>query len=153
MTDDPGSLAKLHDIVLPPAVAFWPPAPGPAILAIGLVGCLAIALWKAFQRYRADAYRREAAAEIARLDPASPDAVLAIFAILKRTALVAYDRESVASLTGLPLVSFLMRAGRGIEQKQAERMVALAFAADDRPRPDEVEAFASQARAWALGGR
>ena len=57
---DPGSLQNLNDIVLPDAVAWWPPAPGwYAVLAV----LLALLLWLSFRALRAwrrNIYRRQA---------------------------------------------------------------------------------------------
>lgn len=106
MSADPGDLANLADLALPPPVSFWPPAIGVWIVAITALAALAIFCWRALIRYRADAYLRRAAAEIdAIADPSSvPDAVSAI---LKRAAMVGYGRERVASLTGAAWTDFL----------------------------------------------
>lgn len=105
MSADPGDLANLADIVVPPPVSFWPPAIGVSIVAITAVAALAVFGWRALMRYRADAYLRRAAAEIDTLaEPSAPDVVSAI---LKRAAMVGYGRERVASLTGANWTAFL----------------------------------------------
>jgi hypothetical protein len=60
MTADPADLSNLREIVLPPPVSFWPPAPGWWIVGAALAGAALILLGKTFIRYRRDAYRRQA---------------------------------------------------------------------------------------------
>lgn len=117
MNPDPTSLDRLHDLVVPPPVPWWPPAPGwdwviGLILAILLVGLL-----RAFSRWQRNRYRREALAELARYEAALQDpqrraaALAAVAALLKRTALSAWPRAQVAPLNGAAWVSFLARTG------------------------------------------
>ncbi|MCU4179862.1 DUF4381 domain-containing protein [Bosea sp. BH3] len=105
MSSDPGDLANMADLALPPVVSFWPPAPGVWIVGGTALAMLLVAGWKAFSRYRADAYLREARAELGRLSPEPP--IEAISEILKRAAIVAHGRETVASLTGPSWSGFL----------------------------------------------
>lgn len=96
---DPASLQNLHDIVLPAPPGWWPPAPGWYVLAVLL---LAFALWwgrRAWQRWRADRYRREALKAFRALQ-ADPGRLAALPGLLKRTALAAWGREAVAALSG-----------------------------------------------------
>jgi hypothetical protein len=105
MSADPGDLANLADLALPPPVSFWPPAIGVWIVAIAAFAAFAVFCRHALMRYRADAYLRRAAAEIDALaEPSAPDVVSAI---LKRAAMVGYGRERVASLTGTHWTAFL----------------------------------------------
>ncbi len=105
MSADPGDLANLADLALPPPVSFWPPAIGVWIVAATAFAAFAVFCWRVLKRHRADAYLRSAAAEIHALaEPTAPDAVSAI---LKRAAMVGYGRERVASLTGANWTAFL----------------------------------------------
>jgi len=95
MDKDPASLDQLHDIVVPDAIPWWPPAPGwwvvlALLLALGLF--LAV---RGFRKWRANAYRRAALRE---LDSAS--SAPAIAEILRRTALAIAPREAIATLQG-----------------------------------------------------
>ena len=114
---DPSSLDNLFDIVVPPPVSWWPPAPGWYV-----VGALGIALavwsaWRGWERWRAAAYRRAGLAELRRLERRSGDgsqrdaALREVPALVKRTALAAYPRETVASLSGADWLRFLDRTG------------------------------------------
>lgn len=117
MSADPASLDRLHDIVAPPPVPSWPPAPGWYwLLAFASVVALAAAL-RAFFHWQRNRYRREALAEFVRQeanlgDPVRrPAAIAALAELLKRTALTAWPREEVASLTGSDWLAFLDRTG------------------------------------------
>jgi hypothetical protein len=117
MNPDPTSLDRLHDIVAPPPVPLWPPAPGwYYVLVLFLVLVLVVA-FRAFARWQRNRYRREALAEFHRqqhrlADPATRLAALAAMSVLlKRTAITAYSRAAVAALTGNDWCAFLDRTG------------------------------------------
>ncbi len=110
MTNDPASLQNLHDILVPPPAPFWPPAPAWILLLCLFIMLVAFLLVRAVIRNRRNAYRRVALAEL-RLAAAGPEPLPLIAALLKRTALAAFRREQVASLTGETWVSWLARTG------------------------------------------
>jgi hypothetical protein len=112
-TPDPASLQNLNDIVLPTAINWWPLANGWyflfGILAMGI-------LWLAYrsrQRWNAARYRRAALHELQLLeagihsDTNRDSCLRQIPILLKRTALSAYPRHEVASLSGAPWYDFL----------------------------------------------
>ena len=112
-TLDPASLQNLNDIVLPAVVSWWP-------LAYGwyfLIGLLVIVIsWLAYrsrQRWIAARYRRAALHELQLLEAGihsntNRDSCLRqIPILLKRTALSAYPRNEVASLSGTRWYDFL----------------------------------------------
>lgn len=111
----PASLAQLHDIVVPAAQApWWPLAPGWYLLAGVLMLLAGWGVWRMRRRCRVRRYRVEALAELRalrrqRLDP--QDAVAGILVLLKRTALAAYPRVHVASLSGEAWWRFLDLSG------------------------------------------
>ncbi len=75
-----------------------------AILALMLIGWL---MARAVRHWRANAYRRAA---LSALEAAGDDAA-AVAEILRRTALAAYPRTRVASLSGSDWLAFLDKTG------------------------------------------
>lgn len=100
---DPASLDRLHDIVVPsPVSMWWPPAPGWWVL--GGIVALAV-IWfclRWWKSRRASSYRRTALRELAQMKD-----IHRLTELLKRTALAAYPRETVAPLTGDKWLAFL----------------------------------------------
>lgn len=113
--NDNTSLQNLNDIVAPGAVPWWPLAPGwyvlAVIAAIGLAG-LAVLGWR---RWRRDRYRRQALAELEGIREDAAGSLQRLPSLLKRTALSAWPRETVASLSGQPWHAFLDNSA-GMEQ-------------------------------------
>jgi hypothetical protein len=148
MTPDPAALANLRDLALPAPVAWWPPPFAWWVLAAALLAfALLLGTWLGL-RYRDDAYRRAAARDLRALAAAAPSTLApAIASVLKRTALVAYPRASVASLTGGMWSAFLGRTG-GFPPAAA---AALARATLDPSRalnPAEAGAILAAAQRW-----
>jgi hypothetical protein len=115
---DPTSLENLFDIVTPPPVPWWPPAPGWFVVG-GVV--LVLAVWiacRAWKHWQAAAYRRTALAEWQLLKAQAADprqcavALRQLPELVKRTALAAFPREDVASLSGTAWLRFLDRTAR-----------------------------------------
>ncbi len=110
---DATSIDRLHDILVPAPVPWWPPAPGWWwVMGFALVILSALAL-RAFVRWQHNRYRREALGELTALEASLKDpaqrsaALLDLSELLKRTALTAYPRTRVAGLTGAEWSSFL----------------------------------------------
>ena len=108
-----GKLTALHDIVVPPPVPWWPPAPGwYVVFALGaaLVGWL---IWHAYRHWRANAYRRIALRRLVsvRAELADPShrasALTELAALVRRAVLHAAPRERVAALSGDAWLAFL----------------------------------------------
>lgn len=95
MTKDPADLGNLHDIVVPDAVSWWPLAPGWWVLIVLVLLLVLVVAIRQMKRWRADAYRRAALAE---LDGARSTNDIAT--ILRRTVLAIAPREEVAGLHG-----------------------------------------------------
>ncbi|SCY44237.1 DUF4381 domain-containing protein [Desulfoluna spongiiphila] len=110
---DPTSLENLHDIIPMAPQPLWPPAPGWYVVAWVTA---AAAVWlcvTATLRWRKNRYRREALAEldlITRGDNTAWENLTLLPALVKRTALAAYGRKAVASLTSDNWLAFLDRS-------------------------------------------
>lgn len=95
-------MSNLEEVELPEPVPFTFETVGWYLLA-GLI--LGVGLWLAYRlwkRWRANAYRRSALAELAEIE--SPQEVPEL---LKRAALAAYSRAEVAELSGEAWLGFL----------------------------------------------
>ena len=119
MTNSHANLQNLHDIVIPSTVSVWPPAAGWILLLCLFILVITFLIVRAVIRYRRNAYRRSALAEL-RLAAASPEPLPIIATLLKRTAIAAFRREQVASLTGETWVSWLARTGGRAVPAQVE---------------------------------
>lgn len=106
MSDDPGDLNRLRDIVMPDPATWWPLAPGWLVLSAVV---LAVGTWltvRAVRNYRANAFRRAA---LHLLESSTSDAEIS--ALLKRTAMVIAGRDEVASLSGESWCDWLSARG------------------------------------------
>ncbi len=96
------SLDRLHDLVLPPAVPWWPLAPGwYLVIALALVAVMWMTL-RAWRQWQSNAYRREAVRELASLESSA-----AIAELLRRTALAIAPRSEIAEKTGTAWLDWL----------------------------------------------
>ena len=112
-SSDPASLQNLNDIVMPAATGWWPLASGWYFL----IGLLLVALiWFGYRSRRtwlANRYRRPALQELQLLaedingTENRMTSLRQLPALLKRTALSAYPRNDVASLSGKDWHRFL----------------------------------------------
>lgn len=105
---DSASLQNLNDIVVPGPVAWWPPAPGWYVLAVIFLAGLAWLAIRQWRRWRHNAYRRQALAELSSIrEEGSPGRLQEVPELLKRTALSVWPRQSVAALSGAAWHRFL----------------------------------------------
>jgi hypothetical protein len=107
MNPDPSSLERLHDVILPLPVPWWPPAPGWLVVGASVVVILGWWLIRAIRYWQSNSYRREALALLDKVDGSEAE----LATLIKRVALSAYPRERVASLTGEQWLVFLNRTG------------------------------------------
>ena len=147
-TNDPASLDRLHDIVTPPPVSWWPPAPGWHVGAALLLSILLLLLIRFVSRYRASAYRRAALRELAVLEEANDWRELPV--LLKRVALTAYPRAEVASLDGGAWLQFLDRTARMTEfsQPAGKQLVQLAYVGATDGSVSETKELLAIAARW-----
>lgn len=103
----PQGLENLNDIVVPEPVSLVPQSVGWIILAVVIMAVLATWAVLAWRRYRRNAYRREALAQV----ESTP--LNALPALVKRVALAAAPRAQVAALTGDDWLAFLDRTYGG----------------------------------------
>jgi hypothetical protein len=126
-------LDKLHDFYRPPAPAWTPQTAGWYVLFV-ITGVLVI--WMAVHQVRgwfANRYRRAALRE---LDVLSPNE---FSGLLKRTALAAWPRERVASLSGTEWLKFLNEAAgdETFHSSPADRIEEIALQSVALSKEDE----------------
>jgi len=106
--NDAGNLQNLNDIVMPDAVPWWPLAPGWYVLAAVVAVVLAVLFIRWQQNRRRNRYRMQALHELSLIrQDGSTEALQALPALLKRTALAAWPRAEVAALSGAAWHHFL----------------------------------------------
>ena len=106
-------LANLRDIHIPGAIDPWPPAIGWWLIAAAALIAISYGIYLVFKWWKSNQYRREGIRALKYLleNHASEKQYLRDYSdLLKRIALSAYARESVANLTGEAWVSFLDRS-------------------------------------------
>src|SRR5262249_22491877 len=126
------------------------------LLALLLLALIAWILWRRHQRYLADRYRREALAELDRLEAtlgaadARARAIAGIAELLKRVALHAWPRATTASLSGPAWLAFLKRHdGEALSTGPASRFLDdLEYHAGGDLAENDARQFAEAARRW-----
>ena len=117
--DEAGDLSRLRDIVVPDAVPWWPLAPGWWVIIVLVLMAVGYLGFRAVRSFRASAYRREA---MGLLELAQSDAEIS--GLLKRTAMAAFGRDEVASLSGESWCDWLQDHG-GREMSTEERAAVM----------------------------
>jgi Ca-activated chloride channel family protein len=153
MLNDP--VAGLIDFPLPREVGLWPETWASRFATVLVLLATLVALWLIVRRRRANRYRREALAELARVERtgAAPGEVLTrISLLLRRTALAAFPREEVAPLTGAAWLAFLDRTSGSRQFSEGDgRPLASGPYRAVPPADAEVRSLFVLARRW-IGG-
>jgi Domain of unknown function (DUF4381) len=151
-------VAGLIDIPLPQPVSLLPQT-WPSRVAIALLLAAAIAaVWRILHQRHVNRYRREALAELGRIeqsfdaDKAPAELVTRLAVLVRRTALAAFPRERIAPLAGPAWLSFLDSTYDGSEFSEGPGRL-LASAPYQRIAPDggEVRSLAAVVRRWIRG--
>ena len=147
-------LAALHPLRVPGTIGWWPLAPGWwALIALLLLLLCAIG-YVIYRRYRANAYRRQAATQLQALHNKwlasgnSQSFLGDMNALLKSVALEVFPRKDVASRSGGDWVAFLNKTSPADEDKPVfgEDFAAAAYSAE--PPALDCEALYRQADQW-----
>jgi hypothetical protein len=101
----------IDEVMLPEAIAWWPSAPGWKVVGIVLTAWILRQAVRMARRWWRNRYRREALLQLQQLQQQAgikrQDVVAALPYYIKATALQAYPRGEVASLSGEAWLSFL----------------------------------------------
>jgi len=114
---------------------------------------LSLFAFRHIRQWRANRYRREALRQLDTLDPSDRDRVARIVApMLKVTALHAYSRKTVASLSGEAWLDFLDRTydGPSFKSEPGRLLVDLPYRPADHisPPPDDITTMLEMAKLW-----
>ncbi|MEE4377430.1 MAG: DUF4381 domain-containing protein [Candidatus Competibacteraceae bacterium] len=156
MTQDTASLANLHDIVMPEAVPWWPPASGwygIGLLALVGLGWLLLTMRR---RWVAQLYRRQALAELGQLQEAlqypeqRQSALAELPVLLKRAALAAWPRPRVAELSGSDWWRFLDQNADGsrFAATHGESLQKLTYQKDSALSNEEIDSVVKAVAQW-----
>lgn len=100
------ALGDFNEVVSPPAIDWLPQTPGWYVVGAVLIAWVSQRLWFQLKNWYRNRYRREARERLCQLGDSSTGAA-EINGLLKLTALAAFSRQQVASLSGDDWVRFL----------------------------------------------
>ncbi len=141
----PQLMDLMHDLARPELVAWFPETMGWWVVAAWLLAIGLLAAGHGFAQWRRDRYRREAIKLLDAIEAGAGNAGRAVASVLKRTALVAYPRQQVASMHGTTWANFLSTSSG--HDPAVERAAADLAAAAYRPDIDG-HALIGPARRW-----
>jgi hypothetical protein len=161
-TSGPPGLDRLHDIVVPAVISWWPLST--AAWLVVAVACLWVGIgalhwWRAYRRnaYRRAALRHLEAIRVQLHAGETPAAALnRVAELLKRTALGAFPRQDVALLSGEPWLCFLARTAGAQELSGAPGQTLIAATFNPKASlasPTDCEHILNLARAWITNHR
>jgi len=130
----PDPVAGLIDIPLPPSVSLWPQTLASRALCVLILIALAFVFGRTLYVWHRNRYRREALASLKKIvQEQSGTAVTELAALVRRTALVVFPRQTIAEQTGDAWLAFLDRSYGGHEfSSGAGRILSLGPYASDR---------------------
>ena len=107
------ALKNLKDIHLPPAVGYWPFAPGWFALLLFITLVILYIFYRWYERYCLHYSARHALKKLKLLkpllllNPQDINVAAEVSTLIRRTALSYYDRETIAGLAGEDWIQFL----------------------------------------------
>lgn len=146
----------IDEIMLPEAVSWWPTAPGWKALAIIIVILLLFMCVHWMKRWWRNRYRREALRQLMQVQHHAGKQLQEVVAVLpyylKVTALQAYPRQDVASLSGENWLAFLDKqySGTAFSEGIGRKLLAVAYLPQEQWQLSEKdsEALISMSRLW-----
>ncbi len=144
----------IDEIILPEAVSWWPSAPGWQFLGLFLGGVLLVYLWRSTKRWYQNRYRREALQRLQQLEQNTGlrQIIAKLPFYIKTTALHAYPRSEVASLTGNDWLAFLDEhySGPSFQQGTGRFLLTISYQSSDKWQinDDEATQLLNMSRQW-----
>jgi len=105
----------INEIIEPESISFWPPQPGWYIILVIVLVLVFVFIWKRYQKWVKNEYRRKAVASINALSETDVNLSFELNRVLKIVALNSYGRSVVADLYGDKWLAFLSEADKGIQ--------------------------------------
>lgn len=155
--DTPADLQSLHELPLPAPVSYAPQTIGWVFVAVLLIVIALACAWLAWRRHERSRYRREALAELARIEAKLNDesargaALAAIAPLIKRTALAVAPREQVAALSGASWLAYLRRTHGAFDEESGALLYAATYAPREhlaRITQQQAQRLVQAARDW-----
>jgi hypothetical protein len=140
----PAALDRLHDFVQPPLPSWMPHTIGWYVVFAVLALAMTFQLIKWIRDWKRNRYRRVALQELPHT------AIEDLSALLKRTALAAWPRQTVASLTGEAWLRFLNRTAEQplFETKPGSEIEELAVRGRQQLNAQDEEKLRHRAKTW-----
>jgi hypothetical protein len=138
-------LQGIDEIMLPGAIPWWPSAPGWKVLSLILLAWLLLCAIRLARRWWRNRYRREALRQLQTLqqqdDSKALDVVASLPHYIKVTALQAYPRAEVASLSGENWLTFLDAhySGSSFSEGTGRKLLAVSYLPRERWQLDDNE--------------
>ena len=146
----------IDEIILPEAVSWWPTAPGWKVLAIIIVILLLFMCVRWMKHWWRNRYRREALRQLQQVQRQAGKQLHEVVTVLpyylKVTALQAYPRQDVASLSGEHWLAFLDKQYSGVAFSEGigRKLLAVAYLPQEQWQLSEKdsEVLISMSRSW-----
>ncbi len=132
----------LFDIVTPDPVSLWPPGPAWFLVAVVILIGVAFLVWLRWRKWRRNAYRRTAIEQLEGIRT-----VHEVNQLLKRVALVSFDRSNVASLSGSDWIAFLRNTGGRFNDNHGV-LLAEGYRKITRPTLSGFDSLVAATKAW-----
>ena len=144
------SLDLMHDISIPPAVSFWPPAPGWYALFLLAVTYGFYLGFKYWSRYQKNLYRREALKVLDALDEEDMHKEIStLLGLMKRVGLQHFGREKVAALSNDTWWDFMEKHSKAkvsIDVREISKKIL--YNPTAKATPEDVKAVSKVAKIW-----
>lgn len=142
------AIRGIQEVMPPEPVSWWPATSGWLVVAAILLAWLARLGWRRWRLWQRDRYRREALAQLAMLAQEPTERLQSTAIILKITALAAYPRQEVASLSGDQWLDWLSRRGARFSDSSRTLLAQQQYRASATLDTAAVEQLVTETRAW-----
>jgi hypothetical protein len=145
------SLDQLHDIIIPPAVSYWPLAPGWYALGLLIVAFsvhLGMKYWAVYQK---NLYRREALEVLSKMQSGEDTnkEINTLLGLMKRVALQHFGREKVAALSDDAWWDFMEKYSKvkvGTEVRELSQKIL--YSPNAQASVEDVKMLKKVAKVW-----